>query len=179
MRTFLAVEIPENIRKVIHDFIQIEAKKELPIKWVAFENLHITLKFLGEIDDKMKAEITPAIAEISQKHNPFGVQFAGLGCFPNPRNPRIVWVGVKQGGEELCAIAADLENELARFGFKEEKRFHPHLTIGRVRQFCKVDDILAKKVLPDVFRVDSVVLFKSTLRPDGPTYEKLDDYVLQ
>jgi len=179
MRTFLAVEIPENTRKVIHDFIQVEGKRELPIKWVAFENLHITLKFLGEIDDKMKADITPVITGTCKKHSSFGVQLAGLGCFPNPRNPRVVWVGVKQGGEELCAIAAELEEEFTRFGFKEERRFHPHLTIGRVKKSCKVDDILAKKLCTDTFRVDAVVLFKSTLRPDGPVYEKLDSCLLR
>jgi 2'-5' RNA ligase len=179
MRTFLAVEIPESVRKVIHDLIQIEAKKELPIKWVKFENLHITLKFLGEIEENNKSKMAPAIAEICQKHSPFSVQLAGLGCFPNPRNPRVVWVGVKQGGEELCTIAADLEEELARFGFKEEKRFHPHLTIGRIKKFCKVDDILTKSVSTDVFRVNSIVFFKSTLKPDGPIYEKLDRYTLR
>ena len=175
----MAVEIPEHVRKVIRDLIDIESKKELPIRWVAYENLHITLKFLGEIDDEMRARMAPVIIEVCKKHGPFNVQLAGLGCFPSPRNPRVVWVGVKQGGEELCPIAAELEKEFARFGFKEERRFHPHLTIGRVKKSCKVDDILAKKVCTEAFSVDAVVLFKSTLRPDGPIYEKLESYLLR
>lgn len=179
MRTFLAIEVPEHIRKIIYEVAQVEAKKELPIKWVSFENLHITLKFLGEIDEDKRAEMKPVIAEIGQRHSPFDVELAGLGCFPNPRNPRVIWVGVKQGGDVLCTIAAELERELARFGFEEETRFHPHLTIGRIREFCRVDSILAKSVSTSVFKADSIVLFKSTLKPAGPTYEELERFALQ
>ena len=178
MRTFLAIEVPENVRKVIHDLTQVEAKKELPIKWVAFENLHITLKFLGEIDEDKRVEIKPAIVEVGQRHSPFNLELEGLGCFPNPRNPRVIWVGVKQGGDVLCAMAADVEKELARFGFEEETRFHPHLTIGRIKEFCRVDSILAKSISTSVFKVNSVVLFKSILKPAGPIYEELERFAL-
>jgi 2'-5' RNA ligase len=178
MRTFIAVEVPEQIRKVVYDFIQIEARKELPIKWVAFENLHITLKFLGEIDEKKRDELAPVITQIGQKHNGFQVRIEGLGCFPNPRTPRVLWVGVKDGNTELCDIAAALEKGLAPLGFKDEKRFHPHLTIGRIKKLCKMNDILAKHISTDAFRVDSVVLFKSKLNPDGPVYEQLDRFAL-
>jgi 2'-5' RNA ligase len=176
MRTFLAIEVPENVRKVIHDFVQKEAKKELPIKWVAFDNLHITLKFLGEIDEAMKEEIMPVIAEICEQRRPFRIELEGLGCFPNSKNPRVIWVGVKQGGDELCAIAAGLERGLVRFGFKEEQRFHPHLTVGRIKKFCKVEDILAKTVSTESFEVTSLMLFKSTLKPEGPIYTALENF---
>jgi len=178
MRTFLAIKVPENVRKVVYDFAQVEAKKELPIKWVAFENLHITLKFLGEIDEDKRVEIKPAIVELGQRHSPFTIELEGLGCFPNPRNPRVMWVGVKQGGDALCAMAAELEKELARFGFEEETRFHPHLTIGRIKEFCRVDSILAKSISTSAFDVDSVVLFKSILKPAGPIYEELEKFAL-
>jgi 2'-5' RNA ligase len=178
MRTFLAVRVPEHIRKVIHEFAQIEEKKELPIKWVVFENLHITLKFLGEIDEKKKVEMAPVITGICKKHSPFQVRLEGLGCFPDPRNPRVLWVGVKEGNTQLCDIAAELEKGLAHVGFKEEKRFHPHLTIGRIKKHCKVDEILANNISTDAFGVDSVVLFKSSLKPTGPVYEELDRFAL-
>ncbi|MCK4941094.1 RNA 2',3'-cyclic phosphodiesterase [candidate division WOR-3 bacterium] len=176
MRTFLAVEVPEHIRKKIDDFIQIEAKRELPIKWVKFDNLHITLKFLGEIDEKKKVEITPVIREIGKRYSPFNAQLTGLGCFPNPRNPRVLWLGVKEGSEMLCNIAAEIEKALARFGFKEEKRFHPHLTIGRIKTFCKIDHILEKAITSEPFSVNALTLFKSTLKPDGPIYTALDEF---
>jgi 2'-5' RNA ligase len=176
MRTFLAVDVPEHIRKKIDDFIQVEAKRGLPIKWVRFENLHITLKFLGEIDEKKKAEITPVIKELGEKQNSFNMRLAGLGCFPSPRNPRVLWIGVKEGGEMLCDIAAEIEEALARFGFKEEKRFHPHLTIGRIKKLCKIDHILEKTIGSEPFSINAVTLFESTLRPEGPIYTALDEF---
>ncbi|MDH4210278.1 MAG: RNA 2',3'-cyclic phosphodiesterase [candidate division WOR-3 bacterium] len=179
MRTFLAVEVPQQERKIIDDFILTEAKSELPIKWVKFENLHITLKFLGEIDEKKKTDITPVIETICREHSSFKVKLEGLGCFPHPRNPRVLWVGVTQGGNELCAIADALEKELAQFGFKEEKRFHAHLTIGRIKKNCKVDDIVAKNIYTESFEVAAVVLFKSTLKPEGPVYDQLCSFTLQ
>ncbi len=179
MRTFLAVEVPQQERKMIADFIVTEAKSELPIKWVKFENLHITLKFLGEIDERKKTDITPVIQTICSKHSSFTIKLEGLGCFPHPRNPRVIWIGVTQGGDELCAIADALEKELAQFGFNEEKRFHPHLTIGRVKKSCGVEDILAKTIHTDPFEVSAVMLFKSTLKPDGPVYDELCSFTLQ
>jgi 2'-5' RNA ligase len=178
MRTFLAVEVPEPIRKKIDDFVQIEAKRELPIKWVKFGNLHITLKFLGEIDEKKKVEISPAIEEICSRHKSFQAQLSGIGCFPNPGNPRVLWVGVEQGSDTLCTVSADIEKALAHFGFKEERRFHPHLTIGRIKKSCKVDHILEKNIVTEPFEVSAIVLFKSVLKPDGPIYTALEHFPL-
>jgi 2'-5' RNA ligase len=176
MRTFIAVEVPEGIRKVVHDVVPTETKKGLPIKWVAFQNLHITLKFLGEIDENMKVEMGPVVAGVCRKYKPFQVRLQGLGCFPGPKNPRVLWVGVGEGSTQLCDLAAELENGLAPLGFKEEKRFHPHLTIGRIKKFCKVDDILARNISTDTFGVDSVMLFRSILKPEGPVYEELERF---
>jgi len=179
MRTFIAVEMPKYIRKKIDDFIKEEVKRNLPIKWVKFENLHITLKFLGEIDEKKKSEITPAIKEIGKKYAPFRFSLEGLGCFPSPRKPRVLWIGVTEGSEKLCEITQELEEKLSQFGFKEEKRFHPHLTIGRIKKFCKIDEILAKDIKTESFSVTSITLFKSTLKPEGPIYEELQKFNLE
>lgn len=178
MRTFLAVEVPEQIRKNIDHFIRVEAKRELPIKWVKFENLHITLKFLGEIDDGKKAEILHVMKEIVKKYEPFNTQLSGIGCFPNPTNPRVLWVGVRDGSEMLCDIAGEIEKDLAHLGFKDEKRFHPHLTIGRIKKFCKIDHILEKMLESEPFSINAVTLFKSTLKPEGPIYTSLDRFQL-
>ncbi|UCD19981.1 MAG: RNA 2',3'-cyclic phosphodiesterase [candidate division WOR-3 bacterium] len=178
MRTFLAVEIPEYVRAPIHEFILAQAERELPIKWVAFENLHITLKFLGEIDDKKKNAIMPAITDVCLTQCRFQLRLGGLGCFPTQRQPRVIWIGVDEGDDVLCRIAADVQSRLWEFGFTEEKRFHPHLTIGRVKKPCRVDNILQKSIGTDAFDVDSLVLFKSTLKPDGPIYEGLERFRL-
>jgi 2'-5' RNA ligase len=178
MRTFLAVEIPEHIRKQIDIFLHEEAGKNLPIKWVTFNNLHITLKFLGEIDEKMKKEITPALHEVAKTYRSFNMNLEGIGCFPSPRNPRVLWIGAKQGSEMLCKIAQELEEKLARFNFKKEKRFHPHLTIGRIKKFCLVNDILEKEMKTESFPIRAITLFKSTLKPEGPIYEELQKFPL-
>lgn len=179
MRAFLAIEVPKLQREVISALIEEETKKKLPVKWVGFENLHITLKFLGEIDEKKKNEIAPAIAEISKKFTPFLAQLEGIGCFPSPRSPRVLWVGVSQGAEKICEIANNLEECLSQYGFKkEEKKFHPHLTFGRIKTFCKIDDILAKTIKTEPFIVNSITLFKSTLKPEGPLYEALEKFRL-
>lgn len=177
MRTFIAIEIPKNQRKIIWELIIEEKKRNLPIKWVEFENLHITLKFLGEIDDKKKCEIIPVITDIAKKYKPITVSLKGIGCFPGSRNPRVLWVGVNQGNSELIEIANEIDNTLVRYGFKkEEKKFHPHLTFGRIKTFCKVEDILNRTVKTEPFMVDSLVLFKSTLKPEGPIYEALQKF---
>ncbi|MBE0432386.1 RNA 2',3'-cyclic phosphodiesterase [candidate division WOR-3 bacterium] len=178
MRAFLAIEVPASARLLIHDLIENESRKDLPVKWVAFENLHITLKFLGEIDERKKAKITPSITAACHRHKPFTVVLGGLGCFPGPRNPRVLWVGMKQGGSAVCALAADLDEELTRFGFEKEGRFHPHLTIGRVKQPCSVDSTIAQEIQTDAFEVCSVVLFRSTLKPTGPIYDELERFAL-
>ena len=174
----MAVEVPESVRKKINDLVQIEAKRELPIKWVKLNNLHITLKFLGEIDEEKKSEILPVLKEIGNKHKSFQLQLSGIGCFPNPRNPRVLWVGVEQGNDALCAMSADVEEALAHFGFKREERFHPHVTIGRIKRFCKVDHILEKNIIAEPFEVSAIVLFRSVLKPEGPIYTALAHFPL-
>jgi len=174
MRTFIAVEIPENQKKIIWDFIGEERKTNLPVKWVAFENLHITLKFLGEIDEKELTQILPTLSSISAKTKSFTLQLENFGCFPGLRNPRILWIGVSQGGSELISLAEDLESNFVEYGFKkEDKKFHPHLTIGRIKTFCKVDDIINKTIKTDPFIINEFILFKSTLLSSGPVYEKI------
>ena len=160
MRTFLAIPLPENVRQVVYGFVQNEAKKDLPIKWVAYENLHITLRFLGEIDMDMKARVVQVVAGVCRKCSPFRAQLRGLGCFPGSRNPRVLWLGVDEGSQALCDLDGLLEKGFVPLGFKEEKRFHPHLTIGRIKKPCHVDDILKKELSTDPFDIHSVVLFR-------------------
>ena len=178
MRVFVAIDIDRGIRDNCRKIMGSLEESGADLNIVSLENLHITLKFLGEIDEQKRVEMGPVITGIGEKHSPFPVRLQGLGCFPNPRNPRVLWVGVEQGNVELCNIAEELEKGLCRLGFKEEKRFHPHLTIGRIKKFCKIDGILAKNISTDAFDVASVVLFKSTLKPDGPVYEELDRFAL-
>lgn len=178
MRAFLAIEVPAPTRRLVHDLIERAAEQDLPVKWVAFENLHITLKFLGAIDEGQKEKMLPAIAAACQRHRPFAVVLDGLGCFPGPRNPRVLWIGMKEGRDAVSALANDLEGEVTRFGFEREGRFHPHLTIGRVKRPCRVEGMLNHEFRADPFEVGSVVLYRSTLKPEGPTYDAVARFTL-
>ena len=173
MRTFIAIEIPKDIRKKVDNLIKEFKEKGLPIKWVKFENLHITLKFLGEVEEGRLNEITSALKEVSKGHSGFSINLEDLGCFPSNKNPRVLWIGVKQGKEEVVELARALEDCFIRLGFRAERRFHPHLTIGRIKKFCLIDEIISMNFQSRPFLVDSFSLFKSTLRPEGPIYERL------
>lgn len=179
MRTFIAIEVPENQRRIIWGLIQEQQKKNLPVKWVEFGNLHITLKFLGEIDEKKLDSILPTLSSVSIKTKRFQARLENIGCFPGIRNPRVLWIGVSQGSEEIIKLVTEIENELTKSGFKrEEKKFHPHLTIGRIKSPCKVDDILNQTIKTDLFEINNFILFKSTLLPKGPVYEKIKIFPL-
>ncbi len=179
MRTFIAVEIPEKQKKIIWEFISEQKKKNLPIKWVEFENLHITLKFLGEIEEKKLNKILPVLSTISGRTKSFNLCLENFGCFPGIRNPRVLWVGVSQGGDEMIKLATEIEDDLNKIGFKKEgKKFHPHLTIGRIKTPCRLDDIINQSIKTDVFDVKEFILFKSTLLPSGPVYEKINKFSL-
>lgn len=174
MRTFIAVEIPAGIRKRVTGFIDGHKKKALPVKWVSYENLHITVKFLGEIVADMKQQITAVLHDVCRHHNRFEIGFSGIGCFPDRSRPRVLWIGIEQGAAQLSALAHEIDERLAAYGFKQEKRFHPHLTIGRIRKPCTVDEILACEFAAEPFPAGSVTLFRSTLTPEGPRYDPLD-----
>jgi len=179
MRTFLALEIPRPDREKILRIIEKFKGRQLPIKWVEFENLHITVKFLGEIDEEKKTAIADRLKEFCSVFPSFKACLSGLGCFPGPRNPQVLWAGVKLGEDKMRLLVHDLENLLAKLGVREEdKPFHPHLTFGRVKAFCKVDDILAQEFTGEPFSADALTFFRSQLRPEGPVYDVLDRFKL-
>jgi 2'-5' RNA ligase len=179
MRTFIATEIPEVQKINVWEFILSQKKDSLPIKWVAYENLHITLKFIGEIDERKLDSIKSALNTVSSKTKCFKMQLENPGCFPNLRNPRVLWIGVSIGAEHLIKLADELEDSLTQCGIKkEEKKFHPHLTIGRIKAFCKVDNIINKTFATEPFDVKEFILFKSTLLSSGPVYEKIKNFAL-
>jgi len=179
VRAFLAVEIPLHVRKHVWRIIEDEKQKDVPIKWVKLENMHITLKFLGEIDEKQQADISRVVTQIVGQHESFAVSLKDIGCFPNPKYPRVVWVGIENGNEALCTLAREIDEQFVRLGFKQEKRFHPHITIARMRKPCVIDDILRHTIVTDTFKAEAVVFFKSTLMPQGPLYEPLETFPLR
>jgi len=184
MRLFIAVEIPDEIKKNIVERINELKPVEAVVKWVAKENLHITLKFLGWVEEKDLDKLIKMTSKAVESFNRFKVNFAGLGTFPEGKAPRVVWVGMGEGAEEMGKLAEALENKLSRAGFRSEPRgFKPHLTIGRIKAKKGVDNLktnLAAIKEPKFgeTEVDSLFIMKSTLTSKGPIYEKIKEVKL-
>lgn len=183
MRCFLGVKIkPELISKVR------EAKKRLKdtggnIKLVEDDNLHFTVKFLGEIDEDRAKEVG-RIKNVLKNYEPFEIEISGCGVFPSRNYIKVVWLGVGEGGKPFKKMISEIDLELSKIGFKEEKNeIIPHLTIGRVKSGRAKDEIL--RCLDEMkgekfgsMKVKNVGLYESELTKKGPVYTLLERYDL-
>ncbi|MFC1559759.1 RNA 2',3'-cyclic phosphodiesterase [Candidatus Margulisiibacteriota bacterium] len=179
MRTFISVEIPDDIKKNIENLIEEFKKNLTPIKWVESRNLHITLKFLGGTDDKKIENLCGLVGSIAKERGSFKVSIGGLGAFPTTKNPRVLWVGISDGAETLIKIAEDLEGRLLKEGYKEEeKEFSAHITIGRIKEKIDIQELekhidIKKDVDLGSFDAKYISVMKSTLTQTGPIYEEI------
>ena len=133
-RTFIAVALTKPIRERIVALQDELSRGEAEVKWTEAENIHVTLLFLGEVPNEELPAICRLVSQTVQGREPFGLSVEAVGCFPNIRRPRIVWVGVGAGTQELLKIHDDLEAPLFDLGFrKEDRKYTPHITLGRVK----------------------------------------------
>jgi 2'-5' RNA ligase len=135
IRTFIALPLPKAIRDRLIDLQERLAATGADVNWVEPENLHVTLLFLGEVDEREVTNVCRVAKDVCNAHESFAVTVETVGCFPNIRRPRVVWVGVGEGREEICAIHDALETPLMDLGVyrREARQFTPHITLGRVR----------------------------------------------
>ncbi len=180
LRTFVAIEISPEVRGRVAALIKQLQTTGADFKWVEPQNLHFTLNFLGDVDERQIHEVCVAVTDAVATIEPFDITCRGAGAFPNGKNPRVVWVGVEQGNEQMCALQAETEEALAAFGFpREQRRYRPHLTIGRVRRgggrLRELTEQLEKHAdfAAGVTIVDEAVVFSSRLERTGPIYEAL------
>ncbi|WP_457751221.1 RNA 2',3'-cyclic phosphodiesterase [Thermococcus sp.] len=182
MRAFIAIEVSDEVRDNLVKAQERIGSKSAKIKFVERENFHVTLKFLGEIDEVTVEEVKKALAEIARKHKKHRVKVKGIGVFPNPNYVRVIWAGI-DNDEGIKAIAKDVERDMRRLGFKKEKDFVAHITIGRVKFVRdKLELAMALKELANEdfgeFDVEAIELKKSTLTPKGPIYETVARFEL-
>jgi RNA 2',3'-cyclic 3'-phosphodiesterase len=178
VRCFIAIEC--NDAQVITGIRQVQGVLDsagAQIKNVEPENIHLTLKFLGEISQSQVEEVANVVKSIS--FDPFRFKVEGVGAFPNLRRPSVIWAGIKEDGANLETIFNEIEQDLSRLGFSRESRsFNPHLTISRVRggrnraqlveEILRLENFVFGQVL-----VEHVFLKKSVLTPQGPIYSNL------
>ena len=183
MRLFVAVEIGELLSQHVADVSRelqrraAEAAPHAKVTWVPPDRMHLTIRFIGEVDDDKAALVREALAPPFPLSS-FSLTLCGVGTFPRGGTPRVVWIGVTEGREALLAIERAVSARLQSLGIPEEDRaFSPHLTLGRVREPGRLKaprlvDGLTERTVGSV-RVDAITLFHSKLSPKGPTYTPL------
>ena len=183
LRAFIAVEIPSPLQLKIQEStaaLRSTLGTDL-VRWVPRQNVHLTLKFLGDVSPSNLDMIKQMLTAEAAQHSCFEMQTEGIGSFPNPRRPRVIWIGL-QAPPALESLQRGIESASARLGYAtDEKGFSPHLTIGRVKQNSSAAEIQhiraaleeTKIGLLGVVRVAEAHLFKSDLQPSGSVYTKL------
>lgn len=179
LRTFIAIEMPESIRQKIQN-LQAELKSfPAKVTWVKPENIHLTLKFLGDTEDNTIDSIGDQLAISAASFSPFKINIGGVGAFPNFKQPRVFWVGSPTGADKLVEIAAEIDQRMNTLGFETDKRkYSAHFTIARVRDSRGIGPMvksLQSKHDFDAgeFIVNKISLIKSELTPQGPIYSVL------
>ncbi|WP_428325139.1 RNA 2',3'-cyclic phosphodiesterase [Nitrosopumilus sp.] len=177
MRTFVAIEISENdIKKSIKDF---QNKLQISAKPISSDQLHFTLQFLGEISEEQIQKVIESLQTI--KFSEFTINLKGIGAFPKPKFPRVIWVGTdEEGGKNLIELAKRVENVLKPLGLISDKPFKPHITIFRIKK--KIGDIteeLNKQKFMDfgMQKISRIMLKKSELTSEGPIYSNLEEVI--
>ncbi len=179
-RTFIAVHLDEDIRARLAALQRDLAAEAPDVKWVEEDNLHVTLLFLGEVDNRELPTVCRAVQTAVAGRPAFTMAVEGPGCFPNPRRPRVLWVGLGQGTQEVVAVHDALEAPLMDLGCyrREERKYTPHVTLGRLRE-GGTGDALARALGKHAGwkageqAVDEIHVMGSELTPQGPIYTVL------
>jgi 2'-5' RNA ligase len=188
IRSFIAVELPGEFRLALARLQErLKSGSRAPVKWVDPDIIHLTLKFLGNIDSALTGRITEAIREAARGLHPFRLEMSGLGVFPSPARVRVVWGGLTGEVEKLVQLQHRIDTALVPLGFQPESRpFTPHLTLARVRDHAAPDQrqelgrlITATHFeVPGGIKVDAVHLMRSQLTPQGPIYTRISSVAL-
>ncbi|HEY9765997.1 MAG TPA: RNA 2',3'-cyclic phosphodiesterase [Chroococcales cyanobacterium] len=176
MRTFIAIPLPPSAKKALLSAqeswrLHFE-KKLLKASWSREEAFHLTLKFLGEVGEEKIEAIQAALREGGREFSPFELRLEKAGSFPNAHRPRVLMVSIES--EILSRLAAKLDEQLEPLGFQREKRrFNGHVTLARVREDVRLDEVFLPAVEPVSWQAKELILFKSELSPQGSKYEHL------
>ena len=182
VRAFLAIDLDDDLKpkinRIIKEFKQIDAR----IKYVELTNLHLTLKFFGEIDTEGLELLEEKIANVVSEFNPFDIKIKSCGAFPNNNHIKVIWVGIDEDSI-IRELHDKLDKEFTKLGFDRDKKFSTHLTIGRMKSAKNKDKVKATiEEFSDIeigeLTVNRISLKKSTLKPSGPVYEDLKVFEL-
>ena len=188
IRAFIAINLSADVLERIEQVAQDLKKRmnSVPIRWVPTENIHLTLKFLGNVSTANLELLKDILGNVASNHHECDISVGGIGVFPKPHNPRVIWVGMEVP-QELFNLQREIEIETARLGYSREHRpFSPHLTFGRVSRNASTEDvhIIAESLenykvgFLGATRVRTVYLFRSDLKPEGAEYTPIHSAAL-
>lgn len=182
MRTFLSISIPEPVKLLARQMSQKLATAPIDVKWVEYQNYHLTVKFLGDVSPSQLMSIREKMKTVGDNCPPFELKTTNLGFFPNRLRPRIIWLGVGGEVDKAVFLGNRVDAYLSDLGFEPERHHRFHLTLGRLRsdkeieQMLKITAVLKPELLS--FAVNDFNLMESILLPRGPVYKKLDTFTL-
>ena len=182
IRAFIAIEINGQAKEKILEIITYLNKSSADVKWVTENQIHITLKFLGNIGTDKIQEISNTLSIISENFKPFTITFSKIGAFPSLNHPRAIWLGIDKNVEILCDLNRRIENDLEKIGFtKESQEFKPHIALGRVRSAKNISGLISlieKQPLIQFtdIQINSLTLFQSSLTSKGAIYSRLSTH---
>jgi len=177
MRVFVAINPTEAVRSRVKAAARPLREAGFPIRWVADENVHLTMKFLGEVPEERLEDLYRVVDEAAECVSSFDMNLKGFGAFPSPRRPSVVWAGIDLD-PALVELQGQIEDALAKLGYpREDRRFHPHLTLGRAQkkarpsEFEGLPEAMDRLEYSDNFRVEAVDVVRSVLMPTGAVYD--------
>jgi 2'-5' RNA ligase len=184
IRSFIAIETPPEVKVDIAKVLEGLRTTNADVRWESIEKFHITLKFLGNVDEPRLNSLADRLEEALVAFAPFNMTYQGVGCFPNQHHPRVIWIGAENEDGSLIKIQETAEKVAEGMGLqREERQFHPHITIGRVKGPKNLKALVSglgnASFNPHAAIIKDVLLMKSDLKPTGSMYSVLRTYQLK
>ncbi|MGD8869519.1 MAG: RNA 2',3'-cyclic phosphodiesterase [Gemmatimonadales bacterium] len=185
MRVFVAINLSEQEKARLEAAARPLFESRFPVRWIAPQNVHLTLKFLGEVAEDRVPDISAAVEDAGGGVEAFDLAVGGFGAFPTLRRPQVVWAGIEVSAP-LSDLQGRVESALVALGFeRERRRFHPHLTLGRARKHSRpkdfegFDELVSQLAYEDSYRVAAVDVMRSQLKPSGAAYSVVHSVPLE
>jgi RNA 2',3'-cyclic 3'-phosphodiesterase len=175
IRTFIAFDTPPDLKTAMQEVQKQLQSSHVDVRWESMDKFHVTIKFLGDVTQALLPKIIEECTVMIEASPQFEVRYQTLGCFPNKKQPRIIWIGCENSDGKLESLKNRLDTVLTPLGFEvEQRKFHPHITLGRVKSFSNLNNLLPMlenlTFEPRQVPIHHIELMKSTLRPEGSIY---------
>ena len=184
IRSFIAIDTLPEVKEEVAKLQEALRSTNAEVRWDSREKFHITLKFLGNVEEATLQSMASLLETELAAFSPFGLIYQGVGCFPNLHRPRVIWVGAHNEDSTLSRVFEKIEQIASSFGFpREERQFHPHITVGRVKGSknikALVSEIEVAKFPVQQSAINEIILMKSDLKPTGSVYTVLRRFPLK